>query len=287
MLTDPNFIRRLESLYLLARKVLGGSLQASRRTVHKGSGITFADYAEYSFGDDHRSIDWRVYARLEQLMIKMFEMEEDMTVYLLIDASPSMRSKHDYVRQLAAALGYIALSSLDQVAVYSLSNQLRLVMEPSAGRGRILEFLRSLEAMEIEGVASRFNDCARMFRARHRKHGMIVVLSDFLFPDGYDDGLRYLLYHKHDVFCIQAQDDRDQRCLLKGDVELACVESGQRQRVTITAREVAAYEHTLREWNESLRRTCAQRGVGLAATHTDVPFEQVIQYILRRGGLVA
>ena len=63
VLTDPAFIRRLESLYLLARKVLGGSLQADRKTTKKGSGITFADYAEYNMGDDYRSIDWRIYAK--------------------------------------------------------------------------------------------------------------------------------------------------------------------------------------------------------------------------------
>ena len=80
LLTDPAFIRRLESLYLLARKVLGGTLQADRKSTKKGVGITFADYSEYSIGDDHRAIDWRVYARLEQLMIKLFELEEDVTI---------------------------------------------------------------------------------------------------------------------------------------------------------------------------------------------------------------
>lgn len=80
MLTDPAFIRRLDSLYLLARKVLGGSLQADRRSTRKGTGITFADYAEYYHGADYRAIDWRVYARFESLVIKLFELEEDATV---------------------------------------------------------------------------------------------------------------------------------------------------------------------------------------------------------------
>ena len=93
MLTDPAFIRRLDSLYLLARKVLGGSLQAERRSTHKGTGITFADYAEYYYGADYRAIDWRVYARFDSLVIKLFELEEDATVYLLVDSSRSMESK--------------------------------------------------------------------------------------------------------------------------------------------------------------------------------------------------
>ena len=105
--TDSAFIRRLESLYLIARRVLGGSLQADRKSTRKGTGITFADYAEYSLGDDYRAIDWRVYARTEDLVIKLFEIEEDTTIYLLLDCSHSMASKFTEARQLAAALGYI------------------------------------------------------------------------------------------------------------------------------------------------------------------------------------
>ena len=85
MLTDPTFIRKLDGLYLLARKVLGGSMQADRKSSKKGSGITFADYAEYHPGDDFRSIDWRVYGRFEQLVVKLFEIDEDATVYILLN----------------------------------------------------------------------------------------------------------------------------------------------------------------------------------------------------------
>lgn len=287
MLTDPAFIRRLETLYLLTRKVLGGSLQADRRSARKGSGITFADYNEYSLGDDHRSIDWRVYARLETLLIKMFETEEEMQLCLLIDQSPSMQAKFDATRKLAAALGYIALSTMDRVAVFGLADELRLVMEPTHGRGRIGQFLLRLEQLAIAGDATHFNACLRTFRARQRRRSMVVILSDFLCPGGFEEGLGFLQYHGHEVFCIQIQDDRDQRCPLKGDVDLQCVETGAVQRVTITARLAAEYEQAVRTWNATLRRTCAQRGIGLAATTADVPFDEVIRSILRRGGLVA
>ena len=95
MLTDPAFIRRLDSLYLLARKVLGGTLQADRKSTKKGTGITFADYAEYYYGADYRAIDWRVFAKFESLVIKLFELEEDATIYLLVDCSNSMENKFD------------------------------------------------------------------------------------------------------------------------------------------------------------------------------------------------
>ncbi|MDF1751323.1 MAG: DUF58 domain-containing protein [Verrucomicrobiales bacterium] len=287
VLTDPAFIRRLESLYLLARKVLGGSLQADRKTTKKGSGITFADYAEYNPGDDYRSIDWRIYAKFESLIIKLFELEEDATIYILFDESPSMASKSLYAKQLAAALGYIALNSLDRLCVYGLADRLNPMLEPCRGRGKVIEFLRSLEAAESFGKDTDFTACAREFQARRKRKGVVIVISDFLFPQGFEEGLKYLQYHRHDVFCVQVQDDNDRSCTWKGDVNLECVETGKNQRVTISPAEARAYEQAVAVWNEDLRKACARHSIGLASTTPDVAFEVVIQEILRRGGLVA
>ena len=287
MLTDPAFIRRLDSLYLLSRKVLGGSLQADRRTTKKGTGITFADYAEYYFGADYRSIDWKVFARFESLVVKLFELEEDATIYVLLDCSRSMEGKFLFARQLAAALGYIALNSLDRLAVYGLSNSLEPLLEPCRGRGKVLPLLQSLEDAATRPGDTSFHTCARIFQARHNRRGMVLVLSDFLFPAGFEEGLKFLQYHRHDIYCLQVQDTNDTRCDWKGDIELECVETNQRQRVTVSAREARLYEQAIASWNQDLQRCCARRGIGLAATTPESSFEFVIQDILRRGGLVA
>lgn len=287
MLTDPAFIRRLDSLYLLARKVLGGSLQAERKSTHKGAGITFADYAEYYHGADYRAIDWRVYARFESLVIKLFELEEDATVYLLVDSSRSMESKFLYARKLAAALGYITLKSLDRLVVYGLADQLQSLLDSCRGSSKVLAFLRKLEAAQTFGADTNFTTCARVFQARHRRRGLVIVFSDFLFPAGYEEGLSFLQFHGHDVFCLQIQDDDDLHCVWKGDVDLECVETGQRKRVTISPHEVQLYERAVTNWNEGLKQYCAKNGIGLAFTTTAAPFEAVLQEMLRRGGLVA
>lgn len=287
MLTDPAFIRRLDSLYLLARKVLSGSLQADRRSTRRGTGVTFADYAEYYFGADYRAIDWRVFARFENLIIKLFEVEEDATIHILLDCSRSMADKFFYARQLAAGLGYIALNNLDRLALHGLGESLVTLLPRSRGRGAILPFLRGLEVAETGAGDTRFNNACRLFQARHRRRAVVIVISDFLFPAGFDEGLGFLQWHKHDVYCLQVQSGDDTRCLLKGDVELECVETGRRHRITITSREANAYEQAVADWNAELGRSCARRGIGLAATTPEVPFDRVIQDILRRGGLVA
>jgi len=286
MLTDPAFIRRLESLYLLARKILGGSLQADRRSTKKGAGITFADYAQYSLGDDYRSIDWRVYARFESLLIKLFELEEDATIYLLMDSSPSMSSKQTFAKELTAALGYIALNTLDRLAVYGLADRLQPVFDPVRGRSQTLPLLRALAAAESFGGNTDFTSCIRQFEARHRRKGLVCIVSDFLFPGGFEEGLSRLHSHKHEVFCLQVLDDQDLHCSWKGDVTLQCVETGMTQRVTVSPREAKLYEQAVTEWNQYLQKTCAQRGIGFASTTPEVGFDQVIRDLLRRGGLV-
>jgi uncharacterized protein (DUF58 family) len=287
LLTDPAFIKKLESLYLLARKVLGGTLQADRKSTKKGAGITFADYSEYSIGDDHRAIDWRVYARLESLMIKLFELEEDVTIYFLLDSSRSMEPKFLYARQLVAALAYIALHSMDKIVIYGMSDHLSPVTKPTLGRGKTLEVLRALEEAKTFEGTSDFNQAVKTLQQWHPRRGMVIPVSDFFFPDGFQDALKFLQWNKHEVFCIQTQDPGERQCLLKGDVELECVETAQRRKITITGSIASAYEQAVHSWNSDLETFCSRHGIGLVSTTSDIQFDEVIQRILRRGGLVA
>ncbi|MEM7011992.1 MAG: VWA domain-containing protein, partial [Verrucomicrobiota bacterium] len=218
---------------------------------------------------------------------KLFELEEDATIYILLDGSRSMRSKYLYARQLAAALGYIALNSLDRLCVYGLADKLVPLLDPCRGRGNVLKFLASLEEAETFGDDTDFTACSREFQARRKRKGVVIVVSDFLFPSGFEDGLKFLQYHRHDLFCLQVQDDTDQKCDWKGDVNLHCIETNQTQRVTISPAEARAYEQAVADWNDDLRKSCSRRNIGLASTTPAAPFEAVIQEILRRGGLVA
>ena len=124
---DEAFLRQLERLLLLMRSPVRGGLKGGRRSVKRGQSVEFADYREYTHGDDLRQLDWNVYARLERLFVKLFIEEEDVTVTLLVDASASMAtgrpSKLVFAKRAAAALGYIGLASEDRVAVSALAGR--------------------------------------------------------------------------------------------------------------------------------------------------------------------
>ncbi len=287
MLTDPEFLKRLETLFLLTRKVLGGSMRADRRSLRKGSGINFADYAEYHPGDDYRHVDWNIYGRLEALVVKLYELEEDVTVHFLLDCSRSMETKFLFARQIVAALAYIALSCHDKICIHSVSDQLGSILRPAHGRGKVFPMLRTLEDTPLAGVDTDLKGCAKTFQQQVKRAGVCVVVSDFLVPGGYAEAIKLLQWGRHDVFCIQTLDCGETGCNWKGDVELECMESGARRKVTITSDEAARFSAAMKAWNEGLKSECSRRGVGFVQAFSEVPFDRVVEVILRKGGLVA
>jgi uncharacterized protein (DUF58 family) len=126
-LFDDDFQRKLDYLALVSRRLFAGRLRAERRTRKTGSGIEFADHREYSAGDDFRYLDWNVYGRSDRLLLRLFEEEEDLSIYILLDCSRSMLfgepSKFDHARKLAAAMAYVGLANLDRVAMVAWSTE--------------------------------------------------------------------------------------------------------------------------------------------------------------------
>src|SRR5215813_1359907 len=131
-LFDEKTLRKLERLTLVATRVRAGVTKGERRSTKRGTSIEFADYRDYTRGDDLRRVDWNVYARLERPYIKLLEEEEDLAVHVLLDASRSMdygaafdptqesRNKFHYAQRLAAALGYVALAAGDRLTLAAL-----------------------------------------------------------------------------------------------------------------------------------------------------------------------
>ncbi len=150
------FLRRLESLALQFRSLAKSQMQGERRSARRGHSIEFADFRPYSLGDDFRRIDWNAYARLERLFIKLYIAEEEITLHLLLDNSPSMDwgepNKLGYATRAAAALGYIGLVGLDQVTASALFSSYGRPSHFPPVRGkrsalRLFAFLQSMSAV--------------------------------------------------------------------------------------------------------------------------------------------
>src|SRR5437868_14720299 len=151
-LFGSDFLKKLEYLSIVSKRVFRGSILAQRRTMQLGGGIEFADHREYTAGDDFRYLDWNVYARHGELLLKRFQEEEDLHVYFLLDCSRSMAfgtpPKFDFARQVTAALAYIALADLDRIAVIGFADDIVADFPLTRGKGRILSLLKFLETLE-------------------------------------------------------------------------------------------------------------------------------------------
>jgi predicted transglutaminase-like cysteine proteinase len=133
-LFDDEFQRKLEMLAIVSRRVFSGRMRAERRSKKKGSGVEFADHRDYVPGDDFRYVDWNVFQRFGRLLVRLYEEEEDLGIYFLIDCSKSMTfggaKKFDQARKMCAALAYVGLANLDRVTIVALNDQVNHAIEP-------------------------------------------------------------------------------------------------------------------------------------------------------------
>ena len=291
LLFDSAFLAKLEQLYLLSKKLFRGEHRAERRSRQTGSSLEFADYRNYSFGDDLRSIDWNIYGRLDRLFIKLFEQEQDLDIHFLLDASASMRwtpggdrlSKFDQARRIAASLGYIALANLDRVNVLwfssALGDDLGLVRGKSQFHS-VLEFLRRPPAGD---GATGLLATARSFTQRLKRRGLVFVLSDFLDPAGYEEALGLLRFHRFDAHVIQILDPAELRPEATGDLRLVDCETGAPLEVTASDAVLKSYHAEVDRFLAALTAFCLRRGLAYAQASTAVPFEDLVLRVLRDG----
>jgi len=298
-LFDESTLRKLEQLSLVAHRVRAGVMKGERRSTKHGTSIEFADYRDYTPGDDLRRLDWNVYARLEKPFIKLLEEEEDLTVHILLDASESMdwpldgaavspidTHKFRYAQRLAAGLGHIGLTTGDRVTVGLLSGD-RLAGQwgPYRTSNRTLTLLQWLEAVEPGGTTN-LNTALRDVALRGGRPGLALLLTDMFSPAGYADGLTALQSRGYEVAIIHLLAPDEVEPEINGDLRLVDVETGQGQDVTVDAAMRQLYARRLRQWRDEIAAHTASRDVHYVSVETGTPWDQVILYALRRAGVV-
>jgi uncharacterized protein (DUF58 family) len=289
VLFDEDFLKKLEYLYLVSKKVFQGKMRAERRSRKTGAGIEFADHRDYASGDDFRAIDWNLYGRMNKLLVRLFEEQEDLSVTLLVDASESMRmgrpAKFDYARRVVAALAYIGLANLDRVNIVPFAEALRPQLSPKRGKGqvfRVLEFLRAIRPGGETDMESSF----RTFVHQTKRRGLAVVVSDFFDPHGYARGLKMLRHRRFETFALQVSDPAEARPGVKGDLRLLDMETGEERIAMVSPQVIEAYEREFKEYCERLASFCTSIGAGFARTLTSTPFEDLVLKVLREGKFI-
>ena len=303
-LFDLLLLHKLERLSLVARHVRAGQAAGERRSTKRGTSVEFADYRDYTRGDDLRRVDWNIYARLERPFVKLFEEEEDLAVHLLLDGSGSMdwgeergergeergerggENKWVYARRLAAALGYVALVSGDRLTIATLQSPIsNLQFGPVRGRGHTLRLFEWLESLKAGGTTD-LNAGLRAYAISGGRAGLVVLISDLFSPAGYVEGLTRLAARGHEVAVIHVLAPDEVEPVLAGDLRLLDVETGDPQEVTIDGGMRNLYRRRLAAWRDEIRAACRARDVHYVPVETDTPFDRVVLYDLRRAGIL-
>lgn len=287
-LLTPDFLRKLEQLSLVAKRVFPGRMRGERRSSKRGASVEFADYRNYTAGDDFRRVDWNVYARLEKLFLKLFVEEEDLHVYLLIDASKSMTfgepTKLLYAKRTAAALGYIALTTLDRVGFAALKGETAHTLSPKRGKGHVFSMFDWLKSVSGDGQ-TKLAESIRDFTLRTRTPGIAIVISDCFDPD-YEKGIFALLSRRFEVSLLHVLDDEEVRPTIVGDLKLVDSETSSEREISITPALLRRYDRAVSDFCVGIESFCLRYGVNYVQTTTSSDFEDLILSYLRRKRMV-
>lgn len=325
-LLDGQLIAKLDPLDLASRKVFAGKLKGERRSKKRGQSVEFADHRPYVIGDDLRHIDWNLFGRLDRLFLKLFLEEEDLAMHVVMDASESSDcgdpSKFLFMQRASMALGYVGLVNLNRVACTAMAGA--RIAKPQGEGARVGQGVGQAEGpagseddLETSPVGAGEIAAIRDLRGRRRTHdlarficsvrpsgpllfrqaaerialtrrgkGVMVIMSDFMFKDGYEDGLRMLVGHGYDVFAIQVLSPQEIDPPLTGDLKLRDVEDGDLTEVTISAPLIKKYKENLAAYNGQLRDFCARREISFLSVRSDTPIDTLLLDYLRRRGLV-
>ncbi len=291
-LFDAKFLGRLRSLFFKLRKRRLLQRRGLEATPATGFTREFKEHRRYTPGDDFRTIDWRLFARLEKPFIRIFEAVQEFHVHVLVDRSQSMvepfPEKRVMALRMAVALAYLALLGEHRVSVLSLADTLRRETQPMKGQGHVHFLLNQMAELPFGG-ATDLVGALRQFRPSRDRRGMVFVISDLLgrSPELSTEALLQATRWPADTHVIQVLHPLEKEPQLEGEIRLVDVETAEVRRIWMTRRELARYTDAFRAYLDDVHRFCMRRRIDYFPWTVDRPFEDALLDLLSRGNALA
>ena len=280
-LVSQEVLKQVKTIELRTRGLVSSLFAGEYRSTFRGQGMEFAEVRAYEIGDDYRTIDWNVSARLGSPYVKTFMEERELTVLLVVDHSGSTRfgeprTKAGLAAEVAAVLALAAARQSDRVGALLFSDRVEHVIPPRKGRRHALRVIRDLVAFEPAGrstdLAAGLTYAVRLLNHR----SIVVILSDFLAPN-WERPLQRLAA-RHEVVAVTVDDPRERALPVSGWLDLEDAESGRRVMIDAGNREVRGKLASLAERRvEERRRSLATAGVDHVALITGQDYAQPLR----------
>lgn len=271
---DSAFLQRIERLSILNRQALRGPSAGPRSSPRHGASVEFADFRNYVTGDDFRRVDWKAYARLDRLFLRLYRAEELAAITIFLDHSRSMDfgqpTKALTAGRLAAVLAYIALNNYDTVAVAGWGDTIDHFLPGQSGAGSIPAVWRTIAGLVDTPAPATDFACLRHFGNYRRGAGIAIVLSDFMTDSDWRAGLRSLRAAGQEVTAIQLLSPDEVSPPLRGDWKLIDAETGVQTEVTISPHLLDAYRDALEAHTADISDFCRREGIAFVRLSSDV-----------------
>jgi uncharacterized protein (DUF58 family) len=267
-------VSRIRQLHIHARQAVEDLLGGEYHSVFKGVGIAFEEVREYQPGDDVRSIDWNVTARMGHPFIKRFVEERELTVVLLVDASGSHRfgtqrhEKHEVLAELAALLAFSAISNNDKVGLIAFTDRVERFVPPRKGLRHVLRLIRDVLFFQPSRKGTSIREALDYLNHVLHRRAIVFLLSDFM-DQGYEKALKQTA-RRHDLIAIRVFDPREETLPAVGLIQLEDAETGQQVLLDTSSRKVReAYSAEAVRRANALRQLMRSAGVDLVEASTD------------------
>jgi len=277
--TPREVLRKVRRLEIRTRRLVDESLAGSYHSVFRGRGVEFAEVREYEPGDDVRTIDWNVSAKMGHPFVKKFTEERELTVVLVVDASASGRfgtaasTKLETAAEISALLAFSAIRNNDRVGLLLFTDRVERFVPPRKGRDHGLRVLRELLAFETEGRRTNVKDALDVLRRVVTKRAVVFLVSDFQ-DEGYEATLRATNL-KHDMVAISISDPREEMLPATGLVAVADAETGRPMLLDAGSAAVRrVYAERYRRERERTRSILKRAGTDLLELSTGADYDR-------------
>ena len=288
---NEDIIKKVRKIEIKARGLSQQMFSGEYHSAFKGRGMVFSEVREYQYGDDVRSIDWNVTARLSHPYVKVFEEERELTVMLLVDVSGSnrfgthMQFKEELAAEVAATLAFSAIANNDKVGVILFSDRIEKFIPPKKGKTHILRIIRELITYEPQGRGTDLGQALRYFSNVSKRRCTAFLLSDFLAPTAkgsWSEALK-LAAGKHDLVALRLVDREEGMMSNVGLAKFYDPESGETLWVDSGSAQVRQLvNRRFAEHQTELEHLMQRYGVDMATLHTGEDFVKPLKNLFSK-----
>ena len=287
-MTSEELLQRVRKIEIKARGLSRNIFACEYHSQFKGRGMAFSEVREYQPGDDVRSIDWNVTARLNKPYIKVFEEERELTVMLLVDVSGSRnfgtisQMKRDMMAEIAATLAFSTIENNDKVGVLFFSDKIEKFIPAKKGKAHVLRIIRELLSFEPESKGTDISTALQYFTNAQKRRSTAFLISDCMSHTDLEQPLM-IASHRHDLSVIQVYDRRDAQLPDVGLLKLKDAETGERLWIDTSLKSVRdAYSKEWQDQQEHLNLLWTKTGVRAVEVRTDEDYVKALKDLFKR-----